>query len=68
MVRITRLTCDITRWASSLLVVTIDSAPTRSPYSEKLFENELETKNGRPESANRRTAAPSGSMPSAKPW
>jgi hypothetical protein len=26
----------------------MDSAPTRSPYSEKLFENELDTKNCRP--------------------
>ena len=54
--RITRLACDSTRPASSLLAVTMDSAPTRSPYSEKDLENELETKNGRPDSANRRTA------------
>ncbi|MNF00325.1 hypothetical protein D3C80_1991360 [compost metagenome] len=68
MVRITRLTCDSTRALSSLDSVMIDSAPTRSPYSEKDLENELETKKFRPDSANRRTAAASSSMPSPKPW
>ncbi|MNN69205.1 hypothetical protein D3C81_1849720 [compost metagenome] len=68
MVRITRLTCDSTRVLSSLLPVTIDSAPTRSPYSENDLENELETKKSRPDSANRRTAKASSPMPSPKPW
>ncbi|MCY1466804.1 hypothetical protein D9M71_852680 [compost metagenome] len=48
--------------------VTIDSAPTRSPYSENDLENELETKNSRPDSANRRTAKASSAIPSPKPW
>jgi hypothetical protein len=46
----------------------MDRAPTRSPYSEKLLEKELDTKNDRPEAENRLTATASGSMPSAKPW
>ncbi|MCY1370338.1 hypothetical protein D9M69_574250 [compost metagenome] len=68
MVRITRLTCDNTRALSSFDSLTIDRAPTRSPYSEKDLEKELEAKKVRPDSANRRTAAASSSMPSPKPW
>ncbi|MCY1466362.1 hypothetical protein D9M71_846510 [compost metagenome] len=64
----TRFTCDRTRADSSRLSVTMDSAPTRSPYSEKDLENELETKKFSPDLANRRTAAASSSMPSPKPW
>ena len=40
--RITIFSCDSTRAASSLLAQTTLSAPTRSPYSEKLFENEVD--------------------------
>ena len=58
----------MTRVDSSLLCVTIDKAPTRSPYSENDLENELETKKDMPDSANRRTAMPSCSIPNAKPW
>ncbi|MNP83951.1 hypothetical protein D3C76_1830480 [compost metagenome] len=62
------MTCDSTRVLSSLEAVTIDSAPTRSPYSENDLENELDTKNSRPDSANRRTAKASSAIPSPKPW
>ena len=40
-------------------------APTRSPYSEKDLEKELETKNCRPDAVKARIATASASMPSA---
>jgi len=46
----------------------MDRAPTRSPYSEKFLENELEAKNCRPDLEKARTATASASIPSAKPW
>ena len=45
----------------------IDSAPTRSPYSENDFENDDDTNTFSSAFANRRTAAASASMPSPKP-
>ncbi|MNV48571.1 hypothetical protein D3C71_1404850 [compost metagenome] len=67
--RITRLTCDCTALASAAVGATIDSAPTRSPYSENDLEYELATmKLSMPASAMMRTAAPSCSMPLSKPW
>ena len=56
-----RFSCDSTRPASSLSSATTDSAPTRSPYSENDFENELDTSSGPGVAANWRTTAPSAS-------
>ena len=69
MVRMMRLTCDCTALVAFASGPTTDSAPTRSPYSEKDLEYELATmKLSMPASATMRTAAPSSVMPLSKPW
>src|SRR5258707_8809273 len=63
-----RLTCEVTRLASSASAVTKVMAPTRSRYSENDLENELEITQGSPTRVKAWTAWASSSMPSPKPW
>jgi hypothetical protein len=51
-----------------LLAVTTDSAPTRSPYSEKDFENELDDEELQARCGKQLARQRILSMPSAKPW
>jgi hypothetical protein len=68
LVRITIFSWLSTRLHSSVLAHTTLSAPTRSPYSEKLLENEVETKKFMPVRRNTARHAPSSAMPTPKPW
>ena len=54
--RAMRLRCESARAASSALPATRLKAPTRSPYSEKDLEKELDRNTGCVDSANRRGA------------
>jgi hypothetical protein len=56
-----------TRCASAASLQTTLSAPQRSPYSEKFFENEFATIIGTSADASIRTHAASSSRPSPKP-
>jgi len=54
--------------ASSASAHSRDRAPTRSPYSDSVLENDTATSMVGTASANRRTIAPSSVMPWENPW